>query len=130
MRFFLDNMISPKFAHALQAVGKDVHALREKFPEETPDEVWIQEIGREGWVLLTVDRHIRTRPLERLALSKAGIISLFLGPFFLKGSFPLWEQFVWLVRHWSRIEATAGGLAKGTCMALVQNGKMHPLPRA
>ncbi|KKK48573.1 hypothetical protein LCGC14_3143780, partial [marine sediment metagenome] len=36
MRFFLDNMISPKFATALRAVDKDVVALRDLYAAHTP----------------------------------------------------------------------------------------------
>jgi hypothetical protein len=127
VKFFLDNMISPKFARALCAVDRDVTSLRERFPQDTPDEEWLREIAEDYPVLITVDRHIRTRPLEREALSKSGLITLFLGPFFAKHNFRFWNQFVWLVRHWQSIEETARGLAKGSCMLLTQNGKMHPM---
>jgi len=129
VKFFLDNMISVKFARALRAVDQDVIALREKFAPDTADEVWIRQIAEHSPALLTLDRHIRTRPLERQALASAGIVSLFLGPFFTKCSFRFWDQFVWLVRYWSRIHEVAGGLARGACMLVTQNGKMHPLPR-
>ncbi len=129
MKFFFDNMISVKFVRALRAVDQDVVALRERFPESTPDEVWIPQIAEESPVLLTLDRHIRSRPVERQALADAGIVSLFLGPFFNKRNFRFWNQFVWLVRHWTRIQDTAAGLASGACMLVTQNGKMHPLPR-
>jgi hypothetical protein len=129
MRFFLDNMISPKFARALREVNKDVTALREKFAEETLDEEWIPKLAALSPVLMTLDRHIRTRPLERKVLSDAGITTLFLGPFFSKEGFRFWDQFVWLVRRWSVIEETSAGLGKGSCMLVQQNGKMYPLPK-
>ena len=128
MRFFLDNMISYKFALALRAVEKDVVALRERFPENTDDVDWIRTVAPEAPVIITVDRRIRSRPLERRELAEAKLIGLFLQPFFTKTSFQFWDQFVWLVRHWAGIEETVKGLARGSCMALTQNGKMHPLP--
>jgi len=130
MKFFLDNMISVKFARALREVERQVVALRERFAEDTPDRVWLTEIAKESPVLITLDRHIRSRPLERIALSHAGIISLFLGPFFSKKSFPFWEQFVWLVKHWTMLEHTAKGLGSGTCMLVTQSGKMYPMPKS
>jgi hypothetical protein len=126
MTFFLDNMISPHFARALRQVNKEVLALRERFAEDTADEVWLSELAHSASVLLTVDRHIRTRPLERRELRKSGIIALFLGPFFSKLRF--WQQFVWLVRNWEKLEQTIAGLARGSCMLVRQNGKMLALP--
>ena len=87
MKFFLDNMISPKFARALREVGKDVMALRERFPKDTSDEKWLTEISRESAVVITVDRRIRTRPHERQALSQGKITIFFLGRFFAKTLF-------------------------------------------
>jgi len=45
----------------------------QRFPRGTPDEVWLTEAGREGWVVLTRDKRIRYRILERMALESAGV---------------------------------------------------------
>ncbi|HET6427761.1 MAG TPA: DUF5615 family PIN-like protein [Phycisphaerae bacterium] len=127
MRFFLDNMISARFARALREVQRDVVALREVFPEDAPDEDWIARIAEHRCVLVTLDRHIRSRPLQRQALARARVIALFLGPFFSRSKF--WDQFVWLVRYWTRIEHTVAGLERGACMAVRQNGRMQAMPR-
>lgn len=129
MTFFLDNMISPHFARALREVDKDVWALREHFDQDTPDTVWLPKLGAASSVLITLDRRISTRPIERETLSKSGIVALFIAPFFSKSSFLFWDQFVWLVRHWKGIEDTARGLERGACMLVKQNGKMYPLAR-
>lgn len=44
-----------------------------QFARGTPDEVWLPECGRCGWVVLTRDKRIRYRVLERTALRDAGV---------------------------------------------------------
>jgi hypothetical protein len=53
LTFFLDNNLSPILAEGLRAFGEDVRHLREIFPPDTPDEVWLPEIGQRGWYLVT-----------------------------------------------------------------------------
>ena len=43
------------------------------FEQGALDEVWLPEIGRRGWVLITKDREIRHRTAEREALLNAGV---------------------------------------------------------
>ena len=43
------------------------------FASDTPDEEWLTRAGREGWIVLTKDKWIRKRPIERQALVAAGV---------------------------------------------------------
>jgi hypothetical protein len=43
------------------------------FAQDTPDEEWLTRAGREGWVVLTKDKLIRKRPIERDALVGANV---------------------------------------------------------
>jgi hypothetical protein len=43
------------------------------FPKGTDDSVWLSLAGSKGWVVLTRDKRIRYRRLERLALQVAGV---------------------------------------------------------
>ncbi len=43
------------------------------FPQDTPDAEWLARAGREGWIVLTKDKLIRKRPLEREALAAANV---------------------------------------------------------
>jgi hypothetical protein len=117
-------MISPCFARALQALREDVCALQEKFPPNTPDTVWISELGKHGWPLITVDRRIMTRPHELVALKQAGVTAFFLGSFYSKAKF--WDQATWLIRYWPQFLSVTVALPKGTCFTVQQNGKMTP----
>jgi hypothetical protein len=41
--------------------------------QDTPDDVWLARAGSEGWIVLTKDKLIRRRPLERQALIASGV---------------------------------------------------------
>ena len=83
MKLLVDNCLSFRIAHALHALYSAEHevvALREKFPERTPDADWISALHREGsWAVLTRDLRIRTRPHERQAMDASAIVFFFLG---------------------------------------------------
>lgn len=45
----------------------------EHFPRGTPDETWLTEAGKNGWVVLTRDQRIRYRQLEKVSLQAANV---------------------------------------------------------
>lgn len=49
---------------ALDAIGADYIAHHQYFAPAAPDEEWLEVAGRESWVVLTRDKHIRRRPAE------------------------------------------------------------------
>lgn len=49
---------------ALDAIGADYIAHHQHFAPAAPDEEWLEVAGRESWVVLTRDKHIRRRPAE------------------------------------------------------------------
>ena len=72
--FFVDESLdSLSVVNALREAGAIVQRLTEHFPKGTPDDVWLTEAGRRGWVVLTRDKRIRYRQLERLALQAAKV---------------------------------------------------------
>ncbi len=66
----LDNLI---VVEALRAAGASVKRLTEEFGRGTPDQDWLQHAGKQGWVVLTRDKKIRYRQLERAALHAARV---------------------------------------------------------
>ena len=62
----------------LRQVGERVEIHDAHFPSGTPDEVWLQEIGRRGWVVLTKDANIRYHPLEKQAIQASGVVAVIL----------------------------------------------------
>lgn len=47
--------------------------LDDEFPPTTTDAVWLAEVGRREWMVVTRDKKIRTRPAERAAIVAASV---------------------------------------------------------
>jgi predicted nuclease of predicted toxin-antitoxin system len=63
-----------KLVTALADAGGRAVTHDSLFPaEDTLDEEWLRRAGSEGWVVLTKDKLIRKRPLERAALIAARV---------------------------------------------------------
>lgn len=58
-------------ASALRALGATVQLHADLFPADAKDPEWLPQVGAKGWVVLTRDKHILTRPLEVIALLRA-----------------------------------------------------------
>ena len=72
--FYLDEAIySRVLVEAMRAAGANVRHAGEAFPFGTPDAVWLEGAGRNGWIVLTRDQKIRHRRLERDSLMAARI---------------------------------------------------------
>ncbi len=59
---------------ALEALGVTYIAHHQRFAPDAPDEEWLAAAGREGWVVLTRDKHIRRRPTELEAFREHKVI--------------------------------------------------------
>ncbi len=74
LTLFLDESLdSDSIAQALAAAGATVERLTRHFPKGTDDRTWLTFAGSRGWVVLTRDKRIRYRRLERLALQAAQV---------------------------------------------------------
>lgn len=126
MTFFLDNTNSPRFAPALRAFDFDVRHLLEvqDFAKggETLDLEWIPYVAAKGWVTITGDHRILTRPDERRLFEEAKLITVFMPKGFTKD--PLWSQFQLLVKAWQEIVAIADRARPGDCYEVQRNGKV------
>jgi len=103
MKFFIDNNLSVQLAEGMQGFGEKVEHLRETFPEDTADTVWLRHIGEKRIILITRDNRIRRRPAELMALHEYKV-----GAFFLAGKNKTrCELIKQLVRNWPRIKEYA-----------------------
>lgn len=73
MIFLFDENISHKVVAALKALGHPVEHVSQIMPLGTPDETVFAEVASRGWVLVTQDKNIRRRPVQRRLLQQAGI---------------------------------------------------------
>jgi predicted nuclease of predicted toxin-antitoxin system len=55
---------SRPLGEALDQIGANYIAHRDRFEPDAPDEVWLEAAGREGWAVITRDKRIRWRPAE------------------------------------------------------------------
>ena len=132
MKFFFDNCISYRIADALAALedrdGHTIISLRQKFPEDCPDEVWIPELGRErDWVVISGDRRIYTNPQRRLVWTAARITTFFQEPAWLSRSFTERQKAAKLLAVWGKVVEIAEGVPPGTAFSLPIKGNIRRL---
>lgn len=60
-----------ELADALQQRGRLVHMHNQVFPDRTPDRIWIPDVARRGWIIVTRDRRLQNRHLEFMAFLRA-----------------------------------------------------------
>ena len=71
-------------------------------PRGITDPEWIPIVGDRGWILITNDRHLRTRPDEaELAITHRLKVIHLHGNI---GAKPAWSQMVRIATRWSSIE--------------------------
>lgn len=70
-------------------------------PAGAADTAWLPVIGQAGLVVLTRDKRIRSRPLERQALLNHNVRACFLTS---GGSLTLFDQLRLWLRYWDEIE--------------------------
>jgi hypothetical protein len=61
--FFADRDLGRQFPALLSAAGVRTERHDDHFRPNTPDEEWIREVGRRGWIAVTRDARIRYSPL-------------------------------------------------------------------
>lgn len=74
--YFTDRDLGKRFGEILKAAGLTVERHADHFAHDAPDEVWLAEVGRRGWIALTHDRRIRYKPNERDAVMRHGVALL------------------------------------------------------
>lgn len=80
--FFIDRSLGVEpIRNKLVEAGVAVEIHDDHFKRDEEDRVWLQEVGKRGWVILTKDQRLRYRPLEIAALrsSKARVFVLVAG---------------------------------------------------
>jgi hypothetical protein len=66
--FFTDRDLGTRFPDILSSAGLAVRRHRDLFAPDCPDEVWLESIGRNGWIAVTHDARIRYKPNELAAV--------------------------------------------------------------
>jgi len=100
VKFFIDNNLSQQLANGMKAFGEPVEHLKEKFPENTDDLVWLKYVGQQKIFLVTRDDRMRHNQMELQSLKKHKVGAFFLGGKNLNRC-RLIQQ---LVRNWPRMK--------------------------
>jgi hypothetical protein len=74
--YFTDRDLGNRFPEILKSAGLAIERHADHFTHDTPDEVWLEAIGKRGWIVLTHDRRIRYKPNERDAVMRNGVALL------------------------------------------------------
>jgi hypothetical protein len=74
--YFTDRDLGKRFAEILRSSGLTVERHADHFAPDTADEVWLEEVGKRGWIALTHDRRIRYKPNERDAVMRHDVALL------------------------------------------------------
>ena len=88
IRFFFDNCISIYIPKALDVIDTtrrelgrldyEIHHLQDKFPADTPDDVWIQALDEEGdWFVISGDSRITRDAAVKRAWGEANLTTFF-----------------------------------------------------
>jgi uncharacterized protein (DUF433 family) len=93
-----DRTCGKKLPQAFWLLNVDVQAHHKHFRHNEDDDVWLAEVGRQGWIVVTNDKRIRFNASELRAIvdHKVGCIV------FTKGTLPRWEMMRLLARAWGR----------------------------
>lgn len=107
MKFLFDNNLPPSLARgvaALSTVDPDIDqviALRDKYPESTPDPTWLSDLAREGgWIVISGDQFKKSRA-ERELLRQRGLTVFVLDPQWADHLY--WDKAARLVLWWPKI---------------------------
>ena len=92
-------------------------------PKDDPD--WIPDVAGRDWVVVTNDKHIRTRPFEADRALEVGLRCVHLDPPGAKNP-RVWDFLRLLLRHWDDVEALCGRTGP---VWLQLDGRAHPWER-
>jgi len=128
-RWFVDENLV-KVGRALSQVRVDVvfpgSERLPQVPRGCDDEVWLPIVGQAGWAVITRDRRIRSRPVERLRFEQHGVRS-----FCITGTQEMndWEKLSLLVRQWAAMASQYDALGGGPWMCSVTSHGVSKMPQ-
>jgi hypothetical protein len=98
--FFADRNLGRLLPIALSLLGIDIEIHDAHFTETTPDDVWLPDVARRGWVVLTEDPRIKSRANELQAITDHSAACFVL----TTAGLTRWEKARVLAKVWDEIE--------------------------
>ena len=74
--YFTDRDLGKRFPEILTSAGLTVERHADHFAPDTPDEEWLEAVGKRSWIALTHDHRIRYKRNERDAVMRHGVALL------------------------------------------------------
>lgn len=127
LTFFLDENMSPCLAPLLNHLARGGHSvchLSEHFQRGTKDEVWIPEVGKNGWILIGGDGRQFSIPQQRQLLQEYRVTAFCMYGRFMKANG--YEQTWRLVRAWPDVVKAAEKARPGTWFDIAEGCKVEP----
>jgi hypothetical protein len=121
---FFDRSIPRGVAEAVKQVREDACWLEDVFEEGwIKDQDWIPEVGARGWLVITKDKKIRTRPEERRAVKENNV-----GCFILNYRQPLnrWEILKLVTSKLDEMEEKFANTPRPFMYLIDRNGRFRP----
>lgn len=103
MIYFIDRNFGTKVPSALAMLGLPVEAHDTHFGPKTPDEIWLEEVGKRGWIVIAHDKRFRFNSSEQRAIVNNNVGCFQLGA----ANGTKWEKVRLLARVWDEIEHLA-----------------------
>ena len=126
MKVFFDHNISPKMARAFNELFKYQHeviALRDRFPMNVSDLVWIETLSKEDrWVVISGDRRITKSKTEYAAFRNSKLIGFFLSAGLHKSK--VTKQAERILAQWDGIESLYATVKSGAVFELQMKGTL------
>ena len=126
-RFFVDEndlALGKALASVHDGVVYPGHPELPEVPRQTPDDVWLPIIGARGLVVITRDKRIRYRTVEKRAWLTYGVRGFVLTG---TGSQSTADSVAILDRHWQTMMAIIESDAEGPWMHAVTAGGLRPI---
>jgi len=127
LRFYVDESalgLGKTLAMARKDTVHARHPLIRECPTSSLDTVWMPSVARRELIVVCRDKHIRSRPVERLAYRDNGLRVFFIGG---KKDLSTWEWLGRLVKHWDRIEDLVSSQGPGPWGYVVTEAKLSPI---
>jgi PIN domain-containing protein len=128
LTFFFDVCIGRRLPKALQMLAPpfavEYHGSEAcPFAHDMPDDEWLADIGKRGWIALSFDRRFHRQDPAENAIRQHGV-----GCFYLWGAqAPIWDTVRFFVRHSDKIMNLAEKSERPFVFRLSASGEVHSM---
>jgi len=126
-RWFVDEnnlLLARRLAEVRDGIVHPGHPDLPEVPRGASDETWLEVVGNLDLIVITRDKRIRYRPVERQRWVDHGVRGFVLTS---AGNMRIDEQLALLENRWAAMEAIVGSNPRGPWMLSVTRSGVRPL---